>query len=157
MHVSIPFPNWVLADSSSQVTVEQLRGKWESFRLKTVSVGTLKAPHCQTVIPSQQGWKGEVRPRGSVDWTRNCSTYNLKRSCSGWGCSLVGRASGRHAADAGSIPRCGKGFFSQSQLSVQTLYDVRTPPCAIAYLCICAHVKDPIVHVSVRWIMETLK
>ena len=38
----------------------------------------------------------------------------------GWGCSSVGRASDRHAADAGSIPRCGKGFFSQSQLSVQT-------------------------------------
>ena len=27
----------------------------------------------------------------------------------------------RHAADAGSIPRCGKGFFYQSQLSVKTL------------------------------------
>ena len=27
----------------------------------------------------------------------------------------------QHAADAGSIPRCGKGFFFQSQLSVQTL------------------------------------
>ena len=33
-----------------------------------------------------------------------------------------GRALDRHAADAGSIPRCGKGFFSQSQLSVQTLF-----------------------------------
>ena len=32
--------------------------------------------------------------------------------CVGGGCSSVGRASDRHAADAGSIPRCGKGFFS---------------------------------------------
>ena len=35
------------------------------------------------------------------------------------GCSSAGRASDRHAAEAGSIPRiprCGKGFFSQSQL-----------------------------------------
>ena len=39
----------------------------------------------------------------------------------GWGCSTVVRASDRHAADAGSIPWCGKGFFSQSRLSVQTL------------------------------------
>ena len=31
------------------------------------------------------------------------------------------RASDWHADDAGSIPQCGKGFFSQSQLSVQTL------------------------------------
>ena len=35
--------------------------------------------------------------------------------------SSVDRASDRHAADAGSIPRCGKVFFSQSQFSVQTL------------------------------------
>ena len=34
----------------------------------------------------------------------------------------VGRASDRHAADASSIPRCGKGFSSRSQLSVQTLF-----------------------------------
>ena len=33
----------------------------------------------------------------------------------------MGSASDRHAAEAGSIPRCGKGFFSQSQLAVQTL------------------------------------
>ena len=39
----------------------------------------------------------------------------------GRGCSSVGKASDRHATDAGSIPRCGKGFFSQSQLPVQTL------------------------------------
>ena len=57
-----------------------------------------------------------------------------------------------------SIPRHGKGFFSQSQLSVQTLLRrVRTLPCAIACIYICAHVKDPVVHVRVRWIMETLK
>ena len=37
------------------------------------------------------------------------------------GVSLVGGASDRHAAEAGSNPRCGKRFFSPSQLSVQTL------------------------------------
>ena len=75
----------------------------------------------------------------------------------GWGCSSVGRALDRHGADAGSIPRCGKGFFSPSQLSVLTLHGVRTPPCAIACIYICAHVKDLVVYVRVRWIMETLK
>ena len=34
---------------------------------------------------------------------------------------------------------------------------VRTPPCATACVNIRAHVKDPIVHVRVRWIMETIK
>ena len=70
------------------------------------------------------------------------------------------RASDRHAADVGSIPRCGKGVFSQSQLSVQTLLRypyTPPPPCAIACVYICAHVKDPVVHVRVWWIVETLK
>ena len=74
----------------------------------------------------------------------------------GWDVAQLVRASDRHAADAGSIPRCGKGFFSQSQLSVQTLLRVSVhPQCAIACINICAHVKDPVVHVRVRWIMET--
>ena len=34
----------------------------------------------------------------------------------------------QHVADAGSIPRCGKGFFYQSQLSVQTLLRVSVGP-----------------------------
>ena len=67
--------------------------------------------------------------------------------------TAVGGASDRHTADAGSIPRCGKELFSQSQLSVQTL--VRIPPCAITCINMCAHVKDPVVHIRVRWIMET--
>ena len=46
-------------------------------------------------------------------------------------CRSVGEASDRHAADAGSIPRCGKEFFSQSQLSVQTLLRCPyTPVCS---------------------------
>ena len=83
--------------------------------------------------------------------TGNCTSK-------GWGCSSVGRASGWHAADAGLIPQCGKGFFSQGQLSVKALLTcAHTPPCAIACIYICAHVKDPVVHVRVWWIMETLK
>ena len=45
-----------------------------------------------------------------------------------WGCSSVGRASDRHAADAGSIPRCGKGLFSQSQFQCRLSYGVRYTP-----------------------------
>ena len=54
--------------------------------------------------------------------------------------------------------RYGKGFFSQSQLySADSLMCVRTLPCAVAWINICAHVKDPVVHVRFLWIMETLK
>ena len=68
------------------------------------------------------------------------------------------RASDRHAADAGLIPQCGKGFFSRSQLLVQTLLRCPyTPLCAIACIFICANVKDPVVHVRVWWIIGTQK
>ena len=75
----------------------------------------------------------------------------------GWRCSSVGTASDQHATDAGLIPQCVKGFFSQRRLSVETqLCCPYTPPCAvtrvkcaIAHIYICAHVKDPVVHVRV--------
>ena len=59
---------------------------------------------------------------------------------------------------AGSIPRCGRGFFSQSTFSADSLtVSVRTSPCAVACIYIYAHVTDLVVHVRVWWIMETLK
>ena len=73
-----------------------------------------------------------------TDGTRMKTTSKLKTFCymptasqsltvyvgyliGGWGCSSAGTASDRRVADVGSIPRCGTGLFSQSQLSVQTL------------------------------------
>ena len=46
----------------------------------------------------------------------------------GWDVAQLVTASDRHATDVGSIPRCGKGFFSKSQLSVQTLLRVSVDP-----------------------------
>ena len=69
----------------------------------------------------------------------------------------MARVSDRPAAGTGSIPWCGKGFFSQSTFSADSLTCVRTPPCANACINICAHVNDPVVHFRVRWIMDTLK
>ena len=82
--------------------------------------------------------------------------WNHQAPSRGWGGSSVGRAPDRHAADSGSIPHCGKGFFSQNQLSVQTLLRCPYTPCAIACINICAHFKDPVVGVRVQLIMETL-
>ena len=68
------------------------------------------------------------------------------------------RASNHHVADTGSVSLCSKGFFSQSQLSVQTLLHVSVHPCVQSRAFnICAYVKDPVVRVRVRWSMETLK
>ena len=48
----------------------------------------------------------------------------LKNSiiCRVWDVAQLVRALEHHAADAGSVLRCSKGFSSQSQLSVQTLF-----------------------------------
>ena len=73
------------------------------------------------------------------------------------GCSSVGRASDRHAAEAGSIAWCGKGVFSKSQLSVQTLLRVFLHPHEQPHASTSVRTLDPVVHVRVRWIMETLK
>ena len=55
------------------------------------------------------------------------------------------------------FPLVCKGFFSRSAFSADPLSCVRTPPCVIACINICAHVEDPVVLVRVRWITEGLK
>ena len=78
------------------------------------------------------------------------------RTIRGWGCSSVGRASDRHAADGDSIPRCGKGVFFPSKLSLQTLW--RCPHNAVCNRSLCTRSWSMThVHVRVREITETLK
>ena len=90
------------------------------------------------------------------DFAERRLTSLQRYGLSGWGSSSVSRASDRYAADAGSIPRCDKGCFSKNQLSVQTLMVSVHPPCAIACINICGHVTGPLVHIRVRWNMQTL-
>ena len=60
-------------------------------------------------------------------WDPVCYSCN---QCTGGDVAHLVRASDQHAADAGLIPRCGMGFLSQSQLSVQTLLQCPcTPVC----------------------------
>ena len=55
------------------------------------------------------------------------------------------------------FPSAARDFSPKVNFQCRLSYGVRTPPCAIACINTCAHVKDPVVHVRVRWIMETLK
>ena len=54
-------------------------------------------------------------------------TLDLRQNI-GQGCSSVGRASDWHATEAGLIPQRGKGSFSWSQLSLQTLLQCSYSP-----------------------------
>ena len=55
------------------------------------------------------------------------------------------------------FPGAAKDFSPRVNFQCRLSYGVCTPPCAITCIDICAHVKDPVVHVRVWWIMETLK
>ena len=65
----------------------------------------------------------------------------------GWECNSVGTALDQHATDTSLIPWCGKGIFSQWTFRCRLSYGACTLPCATAYIDICAHVKDTVVHV----------
>ena len=100
-------------------------------------------------------WKCGVNSESDVSFTRNLINFVCPNM--GWGCSSVGRASDRHTTDAGSISRCDEGFFSRSQLWVQTLLLEFVHPRVQLHALTSAHVKDPVVLVRVPWIRATLK
>ena len=54
------------------------------------------------------------------------------------------------------FPGAAKDFSPRVNFQCRLSYDVCMPLCAIAWINICAHIKDPVVHVRVWWIMETL-
>ena len=55
------------------------------------------------------------------------------------------------------FPSAARDFSPRVNFQCRLSHGVRTSPCTIACIYICAHVKDPVVHVRVRWIMDTLK
>ena len=55
------------------------------------------------------------------------------------------------------FPGAARDFSPKVNFQCRLSYGVRTPPCAIAWIYICAHVKDPGIHVKARWATETLK
>ena len=54
------------------------------------------------------------------------------------------------------FPGAARDFSPRVNFHCRLSYSVHTPLCAIAYINICAHVQDPVVHVRVWW-MEILK
>ena len=55
------------------------------------------------------------------------------------------------------FPGAARDFSARVNCQCRLSYGFRTPPCAIACTYIYAHVKEPVVHVRVRWMMKTLK
>ena len=53
------------------------------------------------------------------------------------------------------FPATARDFLPNGKFQCIFSFGVGTPLCAIACMNICAHDKDPVVHVRVRWIMPT--
>ena len=53
------------------------------------------------------------------------------------------------------ISGAARDFLPRVNFQNRLSFDVHTPPCAIECINICAHDKDPVVHVRVWWIMAT--
>ena len=72
--------------------------------------------------------------------------------------STVGRLSDRHVARFGFDSPVRQGIFlSESTFGADSLIRIRTPLRAIACINIGAHVRDHIVRVRIRWVLEALK
>ena len=55
------------------------------------------------------------------------------------------------------FPGAARDFSPWVHFQCRLSFSVRTLPCAIACVNICRHFKDPVVHVTAWWILETLK
>ena len=82
----------------------------------------------QDQIPVRSTDRFDIDANGETEWVHSWRKGGGVKSWGGDVAPLV-RASDRHPADAGSIPRCGRGFFSQgSTFSADFLTCVRAPP-----------------------------
>ena len=131
--VFVPLPRASSINSVAQATVFSKRKKTIDFFLKIAArERTNMYINCNLVSPS---FRSSMLSSVLSFW---------------WGCSSLGKARDWHAADAGSIARCGKGFSPRVNFQCRLSYGVRTTRCAIACINICVRVKDPAVHVRVR-------
>ena len=75
----------------------------------------------------------------------------------GWGCSSLVEHRTVTPLTQVRFPGAAGDFSPRVNFQCRLSYAVRTPPCAITCINICAHVRDPVVHVRVRGIIERIK
>ena len=101
------------SSSSSWGDPVWMKGRWNLVTSQRTS--SEPSTYLQAVCPCKHKVH-KTQARGSTMNTK------ILYSCAVlWRCSSVCRASDRHAADASSIPQCGKEFFSQSTFSADSL------------------------------------
>ena len=73
-----------------------------------------------------------------------------------WGGDLVQLVENRTSTSPTQVrfPGAERNCSLRVNFQCRLSYGVRTLPCEIACINICAHIKDPVVHVRVRWIIK---
>ena len=85
-----------------------------------------------------------------------CFTVNLFYKWDGDVAQLVESQTGTPLTQV-RFPGAARDFSPGVNFQCRLSYGVRTPPYAITCIDICAHMKNPVVNVRVRWTMQTLK
>ena len=105
-------------------------------QFESTDINTCFSMHTENLLPLENEnihkWSNKPPPKKHTQWG------GIWVGGWGWGGSSAGRVSGwkaRRNTDTGLIHRCGKGFFSQSQVPVQTLVLLIQPHFV--------HVKNP--------------
>ena len=75
----------------------------------------------------------------------------------GWGCNSAGRNWTGTPPTQVQFLGAARDFSLRVNYQCRLSYSVHTLPCDITCIYIYAHIKDPIVHVRVWWIIKTLK
>ena len=85
-----------------------------------------------------------------------CDLEIKSRSRGGEVAQLVEQWTGTQLTQV-QFPSGTRDFSLRVSFQCRLSYGVCTLPCAIGCIYICVHIKDPIIYVTVWWIMETLK
>ena len=103
--------------------------------------------------PAVKGW---VMVNEGITALSFCSHISVDRTRDGDIAQLIERRTGTPLRQVRFLGAA-RDFSPRVHFRCRLSYGVRTLPCAIACFKLCAHVKDLVDHVRVRWIMETLK
>ena len=109
--------------------------------------------HCKRVCTECQLWEKNALLHPRVKLSQQRAGPDTQ-----WGCSSAGYSIRPSRCRRRFDSPVWQGIFlPESTFSADSITCVHKPPCAIACINICVHVKDPVAHVRVRWNMETLK
>ena len=150
---------WLISTTKKKEKKAQAGNDWSN--ILPISSQTRENPPRQTVINHDdqniQNWHPHYNDDVSeTTWQQQRTLYPISIQTR-VGCSSLIEHRTVTPLTQFRFPGAARDFSPRVNFQCRLSYSVCTPPCVIACIYTCAHIKDPIVQVRVRWIMETLK